>query len=587
MLENLTNPTFIALATIGVVVVLLFSIDKFNEPSFSRRADEPETLFLPRYLALRHQYVRGLAMYIGGTEVLFLLFTIAGPKFLTNLQQNTIQISPETWPLAAALLITGIIPNIKWLQKLEEKWRRVCHENAYIPDGAKETAHKITHAKFDPGAYRSDISSDHAFNELKEYFDEREDRIIRNWVKISCILHALGRELEDDANSSNFDRNFLSSSKAEIDQLKADFKRDQRMFKNYLIAKAKTKDASLLAENSNELIQEIKRLMKRVCTIVSCAVRAKQSSEEGVFRSLGDVGFFVVRGGGASRGLLDVLFLSLACVCGLVFAGVYISQNMMSSSNVFREGYSRLDVAAIWSFLVLGFHGIAALVAAYLRELKLRRGTWRDRPLSKTWISLFAAFCGYAFLLGYFAAKEPLTLEKVWLNLIWLPLPFVTAYSTLEFFNVPSGETQLEDVLRSCLDGVIQGGVTALFAVFACEAWIELSAAAARAPQGDAREWTKFIILNVFILGFCFGCLLPAAYRKATQLTDEDAIKDRRQRIEELAQKVFANEVERERWFKTPLRELDGSSPILAINSFYLCNRAEQILRRRLVLQET
>ena len=82
----------------------------------------------------------------------------------------------------------------------------------------------------------------------------------------------------------------------------------------------------------------------------------------------------------------------------MVFFGVYLSQHMMRADNVFREGYTRLDLAIFWTVLTLGFHGTAAVVAAYLRELKLRRGTWMDRALQKASVSFVGAMFGLAFL---------------------------------------------------------------------------------------------------------------------------------------------------------------------------------------------
>jgi hypothetical protein len=246
---------------------------------------------------------------------------------------------------------------------------------------------------------------------------------------------------------------------------------------------------------------------------------------------------------------------------------------MMHSDNVFREGYSRLDVAVLWTFLTLGFHGIAAVVAAYLRERKLSHGTWTNRPLQKAGISFVGATFGYIFLLTYIAVSRGLIPVELLRALIWVPLPFITAYCTLEFFGIQFGNNRLENALRSGLDGVIQGGVTALFCVFVTEAWMEISPIAAKAPAGDALEWTKFVILNVFVLGLSLGILLPAAYRRAGQLVDEETVKSRRDRLEQLAAKVLTNQTERDKWLKTPLKELDGVSPFTAATSFYLFNR--------------
>src|SRR5262249_25970135 len=136
--------------------------------------------------------------------------------------------------------------------------------------------------------------------------------------------------------------------------------------------------------------------------------------------------------------------------------------------------YTPFDLAVIWAVLTTGFHGIAGLIAGYLREKRVKEETWTNRPLQKAWVSVIGACGGYVFLMVYLAMMQEVSLIDLIRYLVWVPLPFVTAYCVVEFFGSKAGESSIRNNLRSLLDSVIQAGVTALLAFFACQAWREI-----------------------------------------------------------------------------------------------------------------
>src|SRR5262249_34601044 len=105
----------LATTLIGLLVVIVFGIQKFNEPTFEASEDQPETLLPPRFLALPRQYVNALFFYLGSLSLLFVLCSVAGSKGFGDYLSNT-PIKSEAFPLAVALINLRFIPNTDGIQ---------------------------------------------------------------------------------------------------------------------------------------------------------------------------------------------------------------------------------------------------------------------------------------------------------------------------------------------------------------------------------------------------------------------------------------------------------------------------------------
>ena len=112
---------------IGLVVVMTYAWQRFNEPSFPQREDLPRTVDPLRYLFMRSTYGKARIGYVAGLMALYALLVAPGPTMVETLGQAGIKdFPPKAWPLLIALVLTslGTVPaSLKWLNVIEE-WLR-------------------------------------------------------------------------------------------------------------------------------------------------------------------------------------------------------------------------------------------------------------------------------------------------------------------------------------------------------------------------------------------------------------------------------------------------------------------------------
>src|SRR5258705_3557000 len=117
---------------VGVLVVITFAWQRFNEASFPNRKTLPRTLFPVRYLFLRSSYRRARLTYVGAMLLLYCILVAPGPKIAPLLStQATKEFPPEGWALLAALILTGVglvLDSFRWLNKIEDQLRQWVHE---------------------------------------------------------------------------------------------------------------------------------------------------------------------------------------------------------------------------------------------------------------------------------------------------------------------------------------------------------------------------------------------------------------------------------------------------------------------------
>jgi hypothetical protein len=70
---------------IGLLVVMAYAWQRFNEPSFPRRETLPRTVDPLRYLFLRSTYGKARLAYVVGLIVLYCLFVAPGPTMIEAL----------------------------------------------------------------------------------------------------------------------------------------------------------------------------------------------------------------------------------------------------------------------------------------------------------------------------------------------------------------------------------------------------------------------------------------------------------------------------------------------------------------------
>jgi hypothetical protein len=102
--------SYLTVSFIGVLIVLTYAWQRFNEPSFPKEETLPRTFEPLRYLFLKPAYGKARLSYLVGLLVLYVLLVIPGQSMIGALGGPSPKdgLSPQAWPLLAALILTGL-----------------------------------------------------------------------------------------------------------------------------------------------------------------------------------------------------------------------------------------------------------------------------------------------------------------------------------------------------------------------------------------------------------------------------------------------------------------------------------------------
>src|SRR5262245_1435238 len=106
--------TVLGALVMGVLVIALFSREKFNEPTYSESDDDWSTKLKPRHLAPRRLYLRALLFYVFALEAAYLIMVAIGARALGV--ESAIAKTEASVPIAIALFLTGVLPNAPWIK---------------------------------------------------------------------------------------------------------------------------------------------------------------------------------------------------------------------------------------------------------------------------------------------------------------------------------------------------------------------------------------------------------------------------------------------------------------------------------------
>ena len=364
---------FLGCLGLAIVVVFLFSMTKFNESTIAKDDDDLISQLLPRYLATSEQYSRALLIYLGAISASVIALSLLGPR-IAAMGGGVLPDAPRELPLAIALVMVGVLPNVPFLQELERQLRRFAHERAFIPTAARATAERLATAEFDFSFYRADdVLGTCAMRgvELTDFAAPR-DSIEYSWARLSCILHLLRKMQNADAVVS-LDSEMLSRYAQDLDNLA--LKRGTMLSEIEQYRRQKAEDRY---HTDEDLHRSIRKTLRKLYVLLGCAVRLKQNTDEAmnpVFRSFG----FLLESPMAKRddnNNLIVVGLAMMTVSGFVIvyaAAAFATQEYWMPSAYFPQ---RISEAFSWAFSALLAHGAAIHVAEWTRRRRLARGSW-------------------------------------------------------------------------------------------------------------------------------------------------------------------------------------------------------------------
>ena len=159
---------------LGLLIIVMYSKDKFNMPTYDKDSVGPFAQFPPQSLTIDSRYQWGRMVYVFLLAALYTAICIIGPTIFNLDQANTNQAklnlvaSAQTWQVAAAtfLISTGAARDDSLLGRIELFIRQYAHKIAYIPSAVSDLAFSLRNFKVDAW-----LLSDPASNESK--FAER------------------------------------------------------------------------------------------------------------------------------------------------------------------------------------------------------------------------------------------------------------------------------------------------------------------------------------------------------------------------------------------------------------------------------
>ena len=572
---------------IGLLVVMAYAWQRFNEPSFPDREALPRTVDPLRYLFLRPTYRRARFTYVAGLMVLYGLFVAPGPTMIEALGDVGFKdFPPKAWALLVALVLTGVgvaPASVRWLNILEEWLRRWVHAWFLVPDGVERTIGVLEDARYDPPPSQLNFVQNPATRErLQEDLKAPTGTLRYRWARTAVLMVSL-RQMGAGA--------VHPLKKAAFEPFEEDFKAILATYRALRQDVEAVLNNPTAGESEENLITSVDSLLKRIYAYISWGILQQADREPDIDQALEELGFRVPKTGG--RRLLDIVApaVLLVALITMVFWVIMDAISRAMGVSTAPSGSESIVYALSSAMAASLMYGSAVLIALRERAAQIEERAWREGsarcliPIAvraglvtwgvivattviwdfpETWRSLAAMAQG----VKSFVAGGTATGTEEW---SFLPIRVATALPWLLVGATASA------VLASSLGGDVrridrsQRVRDALFLGVA----VSLAAGSAQLIQSSLMDFfgegmpplsqVPIVGLVGFACGTVVGFKVPVACR-TNIVTPLDPIMARALR-ELLAQAKVAlgSEADARDWVFTPSADLDGITPAEAV----------------------
>lgn len=222
------SQNFVAAYVAGGIFLLLFCVDRFDEPV--KTGSFVETL-VPRHLATHAEYLRTFLIYYVIMWTIYTLLTLIGPSVLLLLQPETegfTQVAdisnlgdpfkkdlskedyPTWFPLAVVLVLAGAASSrYPFFNTIELIVRRLTHRIIGIPDGIQNLAENLNRARIDLSAlseneiefiktkYKAVTEND--LVDITDYYNQAEKQggVLINWIRLHFLFNIIEHKQRD------------------------------------------------------------------------------------------------------------------------------------------------------------------------------------------------------------------------------------------------------------------------------------------------------------------------------------------------------------------------------------------------------
>lgn len=513
---------------VAIGLVYCFCAKKFNERSVTENKDYVYQ-FLPSQLATPQEYNKGFFTYFGAMALMVALFSLIGPKGLVGVgllpRELADQVGNVAFPLAVALVLTGVLPNVPVLQEVERWLREYAHQIAYIPTSALATAERLSTADFDFSLYAAEAMQSEELRgvEASDFTAPRRS-LEYAWARLSCLVYAQKSCLLGAA--AGLETGLLRAYQTDLDLIEASKKSMEADVAAY--REARRKDGTYANQQLN---QAIRNNLYKLYILLGCAVRLKKQPHQDVELALMRLGF-KLDGDRDDDNTADLKLVGIAILAGLVlllqFAGVLIGQlKLWPVGDFFPNDWTQCFRDTVW---VLTPHVVAIMVADLMRKRAIHAGRWFDRagrPVTANHVRVAIA----AGLAGGLAVV-------LW-GLIWAPptLNGVKVDAPNALLAMASGAFyvwHLDNAARNLRPAVwieltSQAGLTALAGLIASTTGFSVTLALLGASASSAADRIVFNAIIAAAVGLALASYFPKAAMRVDPLDAQ-----RKQRLDKL-----------------------------------------------------
>jgi hypothetical protein len=360
---------------IGLLVVMAYAWQRFNEPSFPQRETLPRTVDPLRYLFLRSTYGKARLAYVVGLIVLYVLFVAPGPTMIGALGDVGFKdFPPKAWALLIALVLTGVgaaPASVKWLNVLEEWLRRWVHNWFLVPDGLERTIGVLEDARYDPPPSQLSLVENPATRErLQENLKAPTGTLRYRWARTAVLIVSL-RQMGAGATHP--------LRRAAFDPFEEDFK---AILTSY---RALRQDVEVVlsnptgSESEDNLLTSVDSLLKRIYAYISWGLLQQADNEGDIDQTLEELGFRIPKTGG--RRLLDVV-APAALFIALLTMVFWLTRDAGRWAMGWSDGTTDLSdtvIGALNSAIAAALmYGSAVFIALGGRTAQIEEKVWRD-----------------------------------------------------------------------------------------------------------------------------------------------------------------------------------------------------------------
>jgi len=488
---------------IGLLVVMAYAHQHFNEPSFPQRETLPRTVDPLRYLFLRSTYGRARLAYVVGLSALYVLLVAPGPTMIRTLGDVGFKDFPDkAWALLIALVLTGVgaaPASVKWLNVLEEWLRRWVHTWFLVPDGLERTIGVLEDARYDPPSSQLSLIENAATRErLQENLKAPTGTLRYRWARTAVLMVSL-RQMGAGATHP--------LRRAAFEPFEEDFK---AILTSY---RALRQDVEALlndptgSDSEENLLTSVDSLLKRVYAYISWGLLQQADCEGDIDQTLEELGFRIPKTGG--RRLLDIV-APAALLIALITMVFWLTRDAGRWAMGWSTGTDVSDtvILALESAIAAALmYGSAVFIALKGRAAQIEEKAWREgSPRCLIPIAIKAGLVTWGVIIAATVISDQF-------SQVWQSLPAMV--QGLKSF-----------IASTTTDSAVQGWSILPVRIATAFPWVLVGATAsavlASSLRGDVRRIDRSQrVREAIILGIAVGLAAGAAQAIQFALTEK------------------------------------------------------------------